>query len=103
MSLRRSPPTNRKAEAAQSSLENDDRLRPTTYTSNVETAPSHTLAGRDSVTHPDESESSLTDALGVAENSKAENTNYSKGLSGFPGAPMLIYVIFLNSILSDLC
>ena len=80
MSLRRFPPTNRKAEAAQSSLENDDRLIPTIYTSNVATAPSRTLAGRDSMTLPDKTEFSLTDTLRVAENSKAETTNYSKRL-----------------------
>jgi hypothetical protein len=71
MSLRRFLPTNRKAEANQ---KNDIRP-PTTYTSNVTTTPTHTLPGRDS-------ESSLTDTLGVAETSEVATPNYSKRPSG---------------------
>jgi hypothetical protein len=72
MSLRRFLPTNRKAEADQSSLEND---RLPTYTPNVTTTPTHTLPGRDS-------ESSLADTLGVAETSEIATPNYSKRPSG---------------------
>jgi hypothetical protein len=83
MSLQRFLPTDHKAEANRSSLEND---RTSTCTSNVTTAPAHTLSGRDSVRQPNETESSLklTDTLGVAETSKIETSspNYSKRPSG---------------------
>ena len=46
--------------------------------SNVTTAPSHSLSGRDSVGQPDENKSSLTDTFGIAEKSKVTTTNYSK-------------------------
>jgi hypothetical protein len=76
MSLRRSPPTKRDAEADRSSQRVDDGpARPATYTSNVKVpnvtmAPSHTLPVRDS----------LTETLGVAETSEVAtlSTNYSK-------------------------
>ena len=95
MSLRRLLPTNRNAEADRSSLEND---RTPAYTSNVTAAPTHTdgadspndrmraqnvivpvLSGIDSV---DETESSLTDTLSVAETSGVATPRYSKRLSG---------------------
>ena len=80
MSLRRFLPTDRNAEADRSSLpvEND---RPPSYTSNVTTAPTHNLTGRDSVRQPNETESST---LGVAETSgvATPNPNYSKRPSG---------------------
>ena len=71
MSLWRFPPTNSNAEADLSTLEND---RPPTYTSNVTSAPAHTLSGRD----PDEA----TNTLSVAETSKAATPNYSEHQSG---------------------
>ena len=74
-------PTNRNAEADQ-----------TTYTSNVSLAPTHTFAGRD----PDETESSLTDALGIAENYRSKRPS-----SKFKFSPILICVNFV-SILPDL-
>ena len=60
------------AKADQSSLQND------TYTYNVTTAPAHTLPGRDSVRPPDETESPITNTLGVAETSEVPTPNYSK-------------------------
>ena len=71
MALRRFPLTNREAEAGQSSLAlGKDRTLAPTHTSNVMTPASHTLPGCDSVRQLDETtgKSSLTDALGVAEN-----------------------------------
>jgi hypothetical protein len=64
-------------EAYRSSLETD---RTPTYTSNVTTAPPHSLPGRDSVRQPNETESSLTETLGVAETSEVAtpSANYSK-------------------------
>ena len=59
-------PTNRNAET--------DR---TTYPSNVASSPTHTLSGRD----PDETASSLTDTLRIAETSEVATTKYSKRLS----------------------
>ena len=91
MSLRRFLPTNRNAdsEAAQSSLENDRPLAPTTYTSNaIDSANSlndrmRALSGSDSVALPDKIESSLTDTLGIAKTSEvATPRRYSKRLSG---------------------
>ena len=75
MSLRQFVSTNHNAELDQSSLEND---KPPGYTSesNVTTALTHTqisLAGL-----PNETRSSLTDALGLAETSKEATPNYSK-------------------------
>ena len=90
-------PTNRDAETDRSSLGND---RTPTY-SNVTRAPSHTLAGRDSETPPDRTESSLTDTIGVTEKSKVATTNYSKRPSVSPPTPILIRMNFV-SILSDL-
>ena len=75
----------------------NDRTPP--YNSNVTTAPSHSLSGRDSVGEPDENESSLTDTMGIAKKSKVETTDYSKHLSGSP--QILIGVNFV-SLLSDL-
>ena len=87
MSLRRFLSTNSNVEATQSSLDND---RTPTYASNLTTASTHTdgvnslsdrmraLSGSDSVTVPDETESSLTDTLGVAEKA---TPRYSKRLS----------------------
>jgi hypothetical protein len=67
-------PTNRKAEADGSSLENP------IYTSNVTTASTHNLSDRDSVpVRPPEY--SLVDTLGVVEASQVA-PNYSKRLSG---------------------
>ena len=63
MSLRRHLQRNRKAER---SLEND-RLGTPANTSNVTTAPAHTLPGSDSVRLPDETDFSLTDTLGALE------------------------------------
>ena len=93
MSLRRFLPKNRKTEAAQSSLQND---RQPTYTSNVQVNDSadsdslsnrmRALSGSDAVSATlfDETESSLTDTLGVAETSEKATlrSNYSKRPSG---------------------
>ena len=88
MSLRQGLPTNRNAEA--------DR---TTYTSNVTTTPTHNLSGRD----PNETRSSLTDTLDIAEASEVTTTKYSKRSSGkFKFSPILICMNFV-SILPDLC
>ena len=57
-------------------MENDSSL---TYPSNVTTAPTHSLSGRDSVTLPDETKSSLTDTVGVAGTSEVATPNYSTG------------------------
>jgi hypothetical protein len=75
---------NRKAEADHRSSLEIDRPPSTvvTYTSNVTTAPSDSLSGRDSVGQPDETESSLTDTIGIAEKSEVAASNYSKRLSG---------------------
>ena len=73
MSLQRFPPTNRKAEADQSSLRKDGTST-TTYKSNVTTA-TYNLPGRDSVRQAG------SDALGVAESSQVATPNYSKYLS----------------------
>ena len=61
-------------------LESD---RTPTYTSNDTMAPTHSLPGSDSVKLPDETKSSLTDTLGIAETSKVAKLtpNYSKRLS----------------------
>ena len=103
MSLRRSLSSNRNAEAdaadhLQSSLEND---RLPTYTSNVITAQTHTLPGRDfvSLSPP---ESSLTRTLGAAETFAITTPNYSKRPYGKFNFPLLICVNF-DSILPDLC
>ena len=76
MSLRRYLSTDRKAEADQSSMEND---RTPPYNSNVKAAP----IGRDSLRQPGSSLS--TDTRDVAEKYKVAlaNPNYSKCLS-FP-------------------
>ena len=83
MSLRRLFQRKHKAEADRSSLrlglEND---RPPSYTSNVTTAPAHTLPGRDSVRLSDEPGSSLADTLSVEEVSQVVTPNYSKRPSG---------------------
>ena len=111
MSLPRRLPTNRKAEVDRSSREND---RTPTYTSNVTTAPTHrmtarnvsvpVLSGRDSVMVPDETRSSLTDILGVAETSEVATPRYSKRPSGnFKFSPSLLICMNFVSILSDLC
>jgi hypothetical protein len=65
--------TKRKAEVEQNPLEND---RPLTYTANlnITSAPTVTLSGRDST---DETESSLTNTLGVAETSEITTPIYS--------------------------
>ena len=90
MSLRRFVPTNRNAEADQSSLEN---ARTTTFTSNVTTVPTHNLSGRD----PVETASSLMDSLGVAD------PNYGEHPSGnFKFSPLLL-ICNSVSILPDLC
>ena len=98
MSNHRILPTFRDREADQSSLENDR----TPYT-NVTTAPTHTLSGRDSVSN--ETKSLLMDTLGVAETSKVATPNYSKRpfTSGkFKLYHLLIWVNFV-SILPNLC
>ena len=82
-SLRQVFPTKRNAEAD----------RTTTYTSNVTSAPTHTLTGRD----PDETEFSPTDALAVAENCSSKRPS-----SKFKFSLILICVNFV-SILPDLC
>ena len=92
MSLRRFFTTNRKAKTDRSSL---GKERTPTY-SNVTTAPgpSHNLAGQDYVGQPDETESSLTDTIGVAEKSEVAATpDYSKRPSGSPH----------NYLLSEFC
>ena len=101
MALRRLFQRNRKPDAHQSSLEND-RLGALTYTSNVKTAPTHTLPGSDSVRLPDETESH-TDTPGLAETSQVAtpNSSYSKRSSGNHFPPLLIYVNFV-SLLPDL-
>ena len=96
MSLRRFLSTNRNAEADQSLLGSDE---PPSYTSNITTAPPHTLPGRDSV-RP--SESSHSGTLGVAETSQISTPNYSKRPSGKFKFSLLICVNFV-SVLSDLC
>ena len=73
--------TNRKAVADQNSL-GKDGTPTSTYTSNVTTAPSHSLSGRDSVGQAGETESSLTDTIATAEKSKVATPDYSKRLSG---------------------
>ena len=57
---------------------------PPSYSAHVTTAPTHNLTGRDSTRLPGETESSLTDTLGVAETSKVPTSglNYSKRQSG---------------------
>ena len=73
----------------------------TTNTSNVTTPSTRTgtLSGRD----PDETESSLTDTLAVAETLEVATSKYSKRLSGkFKFFPVLICVNFV-SILPDIC
>ena len=77
MFLRRYFSKNRNAEVDRSSLGED---RSPTYASNITTAPSYTLPGRDYVRQSDETESSLSDTIGVAEKSKVATTNYSKRL-----------------------
>ena len=81
MYMQQSPPTNRNAEADP-------------YTSNIQTAHTHNLSGRDTVIQP---EYSPTDTLGVAGASKLATPNYSKRPSGneFP-PPLLIYVNFFS-------
>jgi chlorite dismutase len=66
-------------EAIRSSLETRSDRTPT-YTSNVTKAPTHSLPGRDSVRQLNETESSLTETLGVAETSQVAtpSANYSK-------------------------
>ena len=46
------------------------------------TVPSHSLSGRDFV-GPDETESSLTVAIGIGGKSKVATSDYSECLSGF--------------------
>ena len=73
----------------------------TTYTSNVTTAPTRTLSGRD----PDETESSLTDTFKVAETSEVATPKYrysKRPFGKFKFSPILICVNFV-SILPDLC
>ena len=79
MSLRRFLLTNRKGEADRSSLENIGAPI-STYTSNVASAPSHTLSGSDTVGQRGETESSFTDVstLDVAEKCRVEGPDYSK-------------------------
>ena len=100
MSPRRLFQRNRKPDAHQSSQENDhDGLG----TSNVRTAPPHTLPGRDSVRLPYETESH-TNTPGLAGASKvaSPNLSYSKRPSRNQFFPLLIYVNFV-SILPYLC
>ena len=98
MSLRRFLSTNHSTEADQSYLEDG---RQPAYSSNVTTALSHTLSGRDSVNN--ETKSTLTDTLGVAETSEVATPKYSKCQSGkFKFSPLLICVNFV-SLLPDLC
>jgi hypothetical protein len=56
-------------------------------TSNVTKAPTHSLPGRDSVRHLNETESSLTETLGVAETSEIAAPNYSKRAGRFGFSP----------------
>ena len=87
MTLRQVLPTNRNAR--------------TTYSSNVTTAPTYILSGRD----PEETKPSLTDTLNVAEPSEVATPKYrySKRQSGkFKFSSILICVNFV-SILPDLC
>ena len=67
---------NANSEADQRSMENDSSL---TYPSNVTTAPTHSLSGRDSVTLLDETRFSLTDTVGVAGISEVATPDYSTG------------------------
>ena len=95
MSLLRYLSRNRKAKADQSSLGKDGtHTTSSTYTSNVTTARSHSLSGRDFVGQPDETESSLTDAIGIAdsETSKVAASDYSKCLYGFTFYPRFLFV-----------
>ena len=104
MSLRRLLQKNRNAKAARSPLEND---RPPSYTSNVTihtdgaNSPNDrirarhvSLPGRDSVL-PDETESSLTNTLGVADTSVVATPRYSKRPSGYPPLPLILMILLV--------
>ena len=71
---------NRKPGAHQSSLENDGLGAPA-YTSNVRSAPAHTLPGRDSVMLSDETESQTSTSSPTGP-SQLASPNYSKRPSG---------------------
>ena len=90
--MSRLPNCNCKAEADRSSLQNDGT---TTYISNVTTAPTHTLSGRD----PDES--LLTDTLGVAEGCKVPVASpiYGKRCPEIQFLPSLLIYLNFDSIL----
>ena len=78
MSLRRLFQRNRNVKADGSSLQND---RSPTFTSNVTTPSAHSLPGLDFVKPSDETDSSITNTLDVAETSEVAAPNYSKRLS----------------------
>ena len=99
MSLLRYLSRIRKAKADQSSLGKDGTpTTSSTYTSNVTIASSHSLSGRDSVGQPDETdetESSLTDTIGIAEKSQVATPDYGKRLSGFrPDSDLWILLVY---------
>ena len=107
MSLRRFLPKNRNTEAAQSSLKNNG---PLSYTSNVPDGADSLndrmralSAGSDSVTLPDEIESSLalTDTFG-AETSKVATPRYSKLPSGkFKFSSLFILLVYFQIYAGD--
>ena len=95
MSLLRYLSRNRKAKADQSSLGKDGTPTRTssTYTSNVTTAPSHSLSGRDVVGQPDETDQSSLGKGGTPTTGSTYTSNVttapSHSLSGrdFLGQP----------------